>query len=123
MPILSSVDHAKHHIESVAVGPITYADVQEHILREKQWEGLPYGEFVEGRGAGVQLGPADIRKIVDLLRSLKDGSKLGPTAIVVSTEYAFGLMRMLEMLVEDVCEIRVFRDERVAREWLASRQV
>ena len=123
MPILSSVDHSKHHIESLAVGPITYADVHEHILREKQWEGLPYREFVEARGAGVQLSPADIRKIVDLLRSLKDGSKLGPTAIVVSTEYAFGLMRMLEMLVEDVCEIRVFRDERVAREWLASRQV
>lgn len=122
MPILSSVDHGKHEIESVAVGPITFADVRDHILREKEWEGLPYREFVEGRGAGVQLSPEEIRQVVELLRSLKDGSTLGPTAILVSTEYVFGLMRMLEMLVEDVCEIRVFRDERLAREWLASRK-
>ena len=121
MPILSSVDHRKQQIDSVAVGPITFADVRAHIFREKQWEGLPYREFIEGRGAGVQLSPGEIRQIVDLLRSLKDGSKLGPTAIVVSTDYAFGLMRMLEMLVDDVCEIRAFRDEQVAREWLASR--
>ena len=122
MPILTNVDHGKHEIESVAVGPVTFTDVREHILREKEWEGLPYREFVEARGAGVQLSSEEIRQIVELLRSLKDGTDLGPTAILVSTDYAFGLMRMLEMLVEDVCEIRVFREERLAREWLASRR-
>jgi hypothetical protein len=64
------------------------------------------------------LTPADVRRIVELLRSLSRESKLGRTAILVSTDYAYGLMRMLEMLVEDVCQIRVFREEQEARAWL-----
>jgi hypothetical protein len=30
------------------------------------------------------------------------------------------LMRMIEILVEDVCDVRPFRDEQEARAWLAA---
>ena len=67
---------------------------------------------------GPFSAPADVRRIVELLRSLSRESKLGRTAILVSTDYAYGLMRMLETLVEDVCQLRVFREEQEARAWL-----
>ena len=118
MPILTSVDREKREIRCVAVGPVTYDDVQSHLLREKHWGALPYRELIDGRGAGPQFTAEDVRRIVDLLRTLSRESKLGRTAIVVSTDYAFGLMHMLELMVDDVCQIRVFREEGEARAWL-----
>ncbi len=118
MPILSTVDHANRQIDAVAVGPIGLADVQEHLARERQWHSLPYREFIDGRGAGPALSPADVRMIVETLRELSRESTIGRTAVVVSTDYAFGMMRMFEMLIEDIFEFRVFRDEAEARAWL-----
>jgi len=77
--------------------------VESHLMRERHWEGLAYREFIDGRGAGVELSASDVRRIVEMLRQLSLESKLGRTAILVSSDYAYGLMRMLEMMVEDVC--------------------
>lgn len=118
MPILSKIDHTRREIRAVAVGPVTFADVDQHLMRERHWDGLAYREFIDGRGAGLQLTPGDVRRTVEILRRLSMETKLGRTAILVSSDYAYGLMRMLEMLVEDVCEIRVFRDEHMAEAWL-----
>jgi hypothetical protein len=119
MPILSSVDGERGEVSGVAVGPVTYADVQNHLLLERHLQGLSYRELLDARGASLALNPAEIRQLADLLRGLSGDGKLGRTAVLVSTEPAFELVRMLEMLVEDVCEIRPFRDEQEARAWLA----
>lgn len=118
MPIISTVDHANRQLNAVAVGPIGLADVQEHLARVAQWHILEYRGFIDGRGAGPTLSSADMRTIVEALRELGRESKIGRTAVVVSTHYAFGMMRMLEMLIDDIFEFRVFRDEAEARAWL-----
>ena len=71
------------------------------------------------------MTPEEIRLIVDLVRAEARRKVLGPTAVVVSTDVAFGMLRMLRMLrmreqlVEDVALIRPFRDDAAAVEWLA----
>jgi hypothetical protein len=55
---------------------------------------------------------------VALIRALGHESTLGPTAVLVATDFAFWVMRMLEVLVEDVAQIRPFKDEQEARAWL-----
>jgi len=67
------------------------------------------------------VSPAEIRQIVSLVRNLCKQCKFGATAVLVSTDFAFGIMRAMEMLLEDVAEVRPFREERVARSWLASK--
>jgi hypothetical protein len=123
MPIILNVDHERKEIDAVAVGPISYADVENHLSMEQHFGGLAYRELIDARGAGILLIPAEIRQIGALLRSLGQQSKLGPTAVLVSTDAAFGVMRMLQVLVEDVCEIMPFRDEQEARIWLSSHPV
>jgi hypothetical protein len=49
---------------------------------------------------------------------LAEGSVLGPTAIIVETDVGHGMLRMLELLVEDVCAVRPFRREPEAEKWL-----
>ena len=115
-----SVDHERKEVDAVAIGPVTYADVENHLLTERYFGGLPYKEFIDARCVGILFTPAEGRQIVALLRRLGQGSKLGPTAVLVGTDVAFGLMRMLEILVEGFAKVKTFRDEQEAREWLAS---
>ena len=61
---------------------------------------------------------AEVRDVVDQLRHMALDETLGPTAIVVASEVAFGMLRMLEILIEEVTIIRPFRDYDEAVRWL-----
>jgi hypothetical protein len=121
MPIITDVDHERSQVRAVAVGLVTYDDVRAHLSLERHFRGLPYPEFIDARGTTISLTPDEVRRIAELLRELRRDSTLGPTAVLVSDDVAFGLIRMLEALVEDVCEVKPFRDEQDARAWLAAR--
>jgi hypothetical protein len=123
MPIILNVDHERKEVNCVAIGPISLADVVNHLSTERHFKGLAYKEFIDARGAGISWTPEEIRQIVELLRRLGQESKLGPTALLVFTDVAFGVIRTLEALVEDVCEVKPFREEQEARAWLATKPV
>jgi hypothetical protein len=122
MPITYHIDREQAHIHTVAEGRVTLRDVRAHLEEERGDRGLGFGEIVDARGATLALTPGEVRQIVALLRELGKRSALGPTAVLVSTDHAFGMLRMLETLVEDVCAIRPFRDEDAARAWLATQR-
>ena len=115
------VDHEHREVNAVAMGSVTYAHAHAHMKRELREHARGYRKYVDFRGAGIQISLAEIRQIVEQLREVAQKKKLGPTAVVVSSDQAYGMMRMLEMLVEDVCEIRPFREEAEARAWLEAR--
>ena len=124
MPItISDIDRDRHQIDAVAFGPIHYIDVEQHLVEERNVGGIAYKEFVDARDASLvfALSPAEIRQIVSLVRSLARQDKFGATAVLVSTDFAFGIMRAMEMLLEDVADVRPFLEERLARSWLASK--
>lgn len=124
MPILiRSVDHERHELDAVASGPINYEQIEKHLIEERNIQGLAYKEFIDARDADLvfALSPLEIRQIVALIRNLCKQCAFGPTAVLVATDFAFGIMRAMEMLLDDVAEIRPFREERLARSWLASR--
>jgi hypothetical protein len=123
MPIIIRVIDREHNeLEAVAFGPINYAEVEKHLLEEHTVDGLAYKEFIDARDAELvfALSPTEIRQIVGLVRSLSQQSKFGPTAVLVSTDFAFGIMRAMEMLLSDITDVRPFRQENLARSWLAS---
>ena len=76
-------------------------------------------ELVDARGARPDFSPAQLRSVVAQVRRLAAETGLGKTAIVVDSELAFGMLRMLQILVDDVCTIRPFRDHEKAEQWLA----
>jgi hypothetical protein len=123
MPIIMSVDHERKLVNAIAIGPVSFSDVENHLSMERQFGGLTYKELLDARGAGIGFTPTEIRQIVSLIRTLGQKSKLGPSAVLVSTDFAFGVTRLLEALLEDVCEIRPFWNEEEAKAWLATRQI
>jgi len=81
---------------------------------------LPFTEVIDATQATADISPAEIRKLVELLRNLGRHNALGPTAVITDDVFSYGMMRMLEILVEDVCDVRPFRDRGEAEEWLNS---
>jgi hypothetical protein len=102
----------------VAEGMITLVEVRAHLKREPHDLTLPYGELIDARRAVVHLSSAEVQEIVELLRSCPGRYRPGRTAVVVSTDVAYGVMRMLQILVEDACAVQPFRDLATAEEWL-----
>ena len=51
--IMLSVDHERKEVDAVAIGPVTYADVENHLLTERYFGGLPYKEFIDARCVGI----------------------------------------------------------------------
>jgi len=113
-----SVDVKLRLVTTVAEGVVSVADVREHLSSEQRDSALPFRELIDARHAWIDFSPAEVRELVDLLRSLSIQHYLGPTAVVVSSPVAFGVMRMLEALVEDVCVVRPFHDVAQAESWI-----
>jgi ABC-type transporter Mla MlaB component len=113
-----SVDLNRRLVTTVAEGAVSAEDVRKHLSSEERDSALPFRELIDARRAWIDFPPAEVREIVSLLRSLSVRHYLGPTAVVVSSPLAFGVLRMLESLVEDVCVVRPFRDFAEAESWV-----
>ena len=118
MPIILGVDHECKQVDAIAVGPVTYADVENRLLTERHFGGISYKEFMDARAAEVHWTAGEAQKIAQLIRRLAAESKFGPTAVLVSNDVTFGMMRMLEILLEGTAEVKPFRSEAEARAWL-----
>ena len=118
MPIKLVIDPKRERIHTIAEGLITYADVENHLSEENGVGGLPYSELSDARRAVLRWSSGDVRQIVGLIRGLGMNFRHGPTAFLVATDYASGLIFMIGMLVDDICAIKPFRDEAEARAWL-----
>jgi hypothetical protein len=119
MIVTLGADDAGRVLRVVAEGPIDFAEIRAHLVEERADGALGYRELIDARRATPAVSAADVRRVVDLVRGEARGLALGPTAVVVSSDVAYGMLRMLEMLVEDLAAIRPFRDYREAVRWLA----
>jgi hypothetical protein len=118
VPITATFDHQHRRVIAVAEGRVTLDEIRSHLEEERQEPALGYSELIDARGVIPDFPPADVRILVAWLRWLGERTRLGPTAVVVDSDLAFGMVRMVEMLVDDVCQVRPFRDKLDAELWL-----
>jgi hypothetical protein len=122
MPITATYDHSHRRVTARAEGAVTLEEIRDHLEEERQEPGLAYAELIDARLSVPAFSPADVRVLVALLRWLGEKTRLGPTAVVVVDEFQFGMVRMVEILVEDVCQIKPFYNEVDAEAWLRKSQ-
>jgi hypothetical protein len=118
MSITYTIDRARRRLFTVAEGSVTFSDITAHLEKERNDNGLPFTELIDATRATVAFNTSDVRRIVDRLRNLGRNNALGPTAILTGDDVSYGIMRMLEMMVSDVCDVRPFRSRGKAEEWL-----
>ena len=120
MPIQTVVDHETKEVKTMATGPIVMGDIQDHLAQERKEGGLAYRELVDASRAEPLMSTTDARATVELLKTLAKQGMLGPTAVIVPSEVGYGLVRMVQILLDGVAEVRPFRKAQAteAREWL-----
>jgi hypothetical protein len=118
--ITMKIDHARKFVFVRAQGPITLKDIVTHLEEERLEGGLAHRELIDARGYRPAFSSEEVRSTVALLRRLGNESRLGPTAIIVDSDVGYGMARMAEMLLDDVCAVRPFRRMEEAQEWLAA---
>jgi hypothetical protein len=117
MTLTANFDHAREKVTARAAGPISLEDVRNHL--DVDAKSLTYRELIDARGYVPSFSAADVREIVSTLRELALKTPLGPTPIVVDSEVGYGMVRMVEILIEDVAEVKPFRNLEDAERWLA----
>ena len=118
MPITATYDHQHRRVIARAEGRVALEEIRDHLEEERQEPGLAYSELIDARGIIPEFSPADVRVLVAWLRWLGERTQLGPTAVVVDSDLAYGMVRMVEILVQDVCLVKPFRDKLDAELWL-----
>jgi hypothetical protein len=119
MIVTLAIDDVRHLLTVLAEGAIDFEAIRAHLADERARRALGYRELIDARLATPAVTPAEVRRVVDLVRRESFATRLGPTAVVVSNDAAFGVLRMFGTLVDDVAAVRPFRDYREAVKWLA----
>ena len=119
MPVTHEVNHERREMHTMADGPITMDDIRKHLTREHRDKGLAYRELIEASRATAAFSSSDVRTTAEILRAYGQEGVLGSTAIVVGNDLAYGMIRMLAILLEGVCELQPFRTRKEAERWLA----
>ena len=118
MPITFTVDHAQRLVIVIATGTVTRDTIVRYFDTQRMLEGLTYPRLVECRDLDVQLTSDDWRDVTVWLRNMVQGRTIGPAAVVVDNEQSRQLVRMIALLVADICVIEPFDDRPSAEEWL-----
>lgn len=110
-------------LETVFSGEIRFADVAAFLQEAQAQPWFPAPSINDVSAVHPTIPTSEVRAIADLVRGI--GPRLAgvPFAVVVSSPVLFGLVRMVELLVDDVALIKPFRDRDSARAWLANPQV
>lgn len=120
MPITFSIDRQAHRVNTKITGPITLDEVLRHLEEEHYRWGLQCSEFIDATEATAVFSSRDAREIVAEIRKRASEGAFGATAILVADDVTYGMCRMLEILLDDVVELRPFRQREEAEEWLRS---
>src|SRR5690242_17613557 len=109
MSMTFEVDHARKQLKVTANGPVSLDDIITHLRVEEDAHALGYRELIDAGAATATLSSAEVRSVVATLRDLGRKGDFGPTAIIVSDDVTYGICRMLEFMLDDVCDVRPYR--------------
>jgi hypothetical protein len=119
MGIAFRFDRERGLLFTKAEGDVTYEDVYAHLIAERKACGLSWPEIIDARTATPSVTGGEVRALAWLLHSLGETNVIGPTAFVVATPVAFGLIRMAGMWCGNTCTIAPFWTQEEAEAWIA----
>ena len=99
-------------------GAVTIPDLQVVVAIVRGEVGYACPELIDLRGASSDFATRQVCGLALWLEDFVKDHVLGPTAVVVATPVAFGMMRMLETLASSACTIRPFLNVDDAMRWL-----
>jgi hypothetical protein len=117
VPFESAYEPSRRWLLTVATGRISMPDVREHLF-ERAKQKLAGPELIDTTRAELLMSPAELPHAAAVIRDVAALQLLGPTAILVQTDFARGMSLLLERLLIGVVDVRTFRSRGEAERWL-----
>lgn len=112
-------NHDKRRVTILRSGILNIDDLVESVIRMRALNVWSYSVLVDARQASTNLLPAEARALVGKIRTIGDGKKRGPIAVVAADDNTFGMVRMFSALAEPIgMRVNAFRQVSDAEEWL-----
>ncbi len=121
MPIEYSYDSEKRLQTTVVTGDVGFAEAAAHFEQVSREPWFPAPSLTDVRGTTPTIPSSEVRAIVELFRDLGPRIREVPIAVLVDSDVSYGLVRMLQLLLEDSVTLRPFRDREKALHWIAER--
>jgi hypothetical protein len=119
MVIASNFDRERGLLFTKTEGALKYEDIYNHLIDERNACGLDWPEIIDAHAATPSVSSGEVRALVWLLHSLSETNTIGPTAFLVGTPEAYGVVRMAGVWCGNMCSIAPFWTQAEAEAWIA----
>jgi hypothetical protein len=122
VPVTYTIDREARLVRIVGSGPLTDEEMAECVsaLREDSCLEPDMNTLADMREIEVAFTAQGVRTMIEIMMRSAKRRSAANAAIVVSTDVAFGMGRMLELQADGIVEpsFRIFRDLAAACDWL-----
>lgn len=120
MPVQWTVSHATRLVIAVAKENLHRRDIEDYLDEVARAKALPYRKIFDMTNATPRLSDDDMMALGARIRAYLALGKLGPLAIVASTDNSHRQARLFVALADAERPIKIFRELHLARQWLDS---
>jgi hypothetical protein len=118
MTLVHRQEDGQQYLCATAEGVVTFFDIRDVLAIERTDGGFDLTQLIDLRQASPCLSVPGVHMLASWLQTFVHAHMLGPTAILVSAMVDYGMVRMLEILVDGVCRIKPFFNPDDAHQWL-----
>lgn len=118
MSITYAFDPQHRWIRTTVEGSVSVAEIAAHLRAVQNEPWYPCPALVDTRHAEADLSNADIRSVVARLSELSRHTRDARIAVVVPSGVAYGLVRMIGIMLEHQMSVYPFYDMAAAEGWL-----
>ena len=123
---ISSAPGIEFHVDEAGIvrttmrGTLTVEDLIAHALARAAAGVLPSPQVLDAREARFGITTEDVKRIAAVAKELRRRGPIGPSALVASEDYAYGMARMFATYdTQNHGSFAVFRTMAEAEAWLA----
>lgn len=118
MPVQWTVSRPTHLVIAVAKGELRRQDIETYLDEVVAADALSYRKIFDMTQATPKLSEDDLMALGARIRAYILLGKIGPLAIVATTDRSYQQARMFAALAEADRPIKIFRELHLARQWL-----
>ena len=118
MPVQWTVSRPTRLVIAVAKGELRLRDIETYLDEVITADALAYRKIFDMTQATPKLSEDDLMALGARIRAYILLGKIGPLAIVATTDRSYQQARMFAALAEADRPIKIFRELHLARQWL-----
>ena len=118
MPVQWSVSNSTCLVIAIAKGQLQRQDIEAYLDGVVTANALSYRKIFDMTNATPALSDSDLMALGARIRAYPRLGRLGPLAIIATTDESYQQARMFATLASDERPLKIFRELHLARKWL-----